>query len=313
MSVLVSVIIPVYNQENYLQECLDSVLEQTLKNIEIICIDDGCTDHSVDILQKYAQQDKRIIVLRQENKGASFARNYGMSEAHGDFIAFLDSDDYYPEKTTLQRLHSVAVANGVDICGGSIATFKDYEKKIEKKFPGDKNGYIFNEEKKLLYSDYQFDYGFTRFLYNRNLLITNKIEFPPYRVFEDPPFFVKAMIAAKEFYAIPDIVYLYRNSHKTNQYDDRKAIDYTKGVIENLEAAKQHGLHSLYKITLRRYLGFEKRFADVQSLDFLFILLTLYSKLDTNDEFNEVNNEFCNLLNEYFYAEGSIHKIVIKN
>jgi len=313
MTALVSVIIPVYNQENYLAECLDSVLGQSLNDIEIICIDDGCTDRSAEILQKYVQQDKRIIVLQQENNGAAFARNYGIREAHGDFIAFLDSDDSYPGKTTLQCLHSAAITNGVDICGGSIATLKDYDKKIEKKFAGDKSDFTFHEEKKCLYSDYQFDYGFTRFLYNRNLLSKNKIEFPPYRIFEDPPFFVKAMIAAKEFYAIPDIVYLYRNSHKINQYDAQKAIDFTKGVIENLETAKQHDLHSLYKITLRRCMGFAKRFSSVQSLDFLFLLLTLYSKLDRNEEFTEVNSEFCNLLNEYFYAEGSIYKAVIKN
>ena len=79
----VSVIIPVYNVEEYLCECLDSVVNQTLKDIEIICVDDGSTDDSLKILMEYAEKDSRVIVLKQQNKGAGVARNYGMTIAKG--------------------------------------------------------------------------------------------------------------------------------------------------------------------------------------------------------------------------------------
>ena len=97
----VSVIIPVYNVEQYLRPCLDSVLNQTLKNIEIICIDDGSTDDSLKILMEYAEKDNRITILKQKNKGAGVARNYGMSIATGEYFLFLDSDDFFSE-TLLQ-------------------------------------------------------------------------------------------------------------------------------------------------------------------------------------------------------------------
>ena len=91
----VSVIIPVYNAEKYLRQCLDSVVNQTLREIEIICVDDGSTDGSLAILQEYAANDARIKVLTQKNQYAGVARNNGMAAAQGKYFAFLDADDYY--------------------------------------------------------------------------------------------------------------------------------------------------------------------------------------------------------------------------
>lgn len=93
----VSVIIPVYNVEQYLRECLDSVVNQTLREIEIICIDDGSTDSSLDILKEYAAEDKRIILLKQKNLGAYPARNKGLGVAQGKYIGFMDADDTISE------------------------------------------------------------------------------------------------------------------------------------------------------------------------------------------------------------------------
>ena len=98
----VSVIIPVYNSEDYLQECLDSLLKQTLHEIEIICVDDGSTDGSLQILEKNAANDKRIQILHQENLHAGVARNNGLKAAHGEYVIFLDSDDFF--ELTLLRL-----------------------------------------------------------------------------------------------------------------------------------------------------------------------------------------------------------------
>lgn len=91
----VSVIIPVYNVQNYLQQCMDSVIAQTLSEIEIICVDDGSTDDSLNILHKYAEQDKRVRILTQSNAGAGAARNRGLREATGAYLSFLDSDDFF--------------------------------------------------------------------------------------------------------------------------------------------------------------------------------------------------------------------------
>ena len=90
--ILVSVIVPVYNVENYLRQCLDSITGQTLKNIEVICVDDSSTDSSKQILEEYAEKDERVKVITQPNKGAGAARNNGLSVAKGKYLSFLDSD-----------------------------------------------------------------------------------------------------------------------------------------------------------------------------------------------------------------------------
>lgn len=106
-SVKVSVIIPVYNAEKYLAECMDSVIEQTLKNIEIICVDDGSADESLRILKEYEKADRRVRILCQENAGAGAARNTGLAAAKGEYLSFLDADDFF-EPDMLERAYSKA-------------------------------------------------------------------------------------------------------------------------------------------------------------------------------------------------------------
>ena len=111
----VSVIIPVYNVELYLHQCMDSIIGQTLTDIEIICIDDGSTDSSFSILQEYAEKDNRIIVLQQENSGAGIARNAGMKIAQGEYLSILDSDDYF-EPEMLEKAYLQCEKDKADIC-----------------------------------------------------------------------------------------------------------------------------------------------------------------------------------------------------
>ena len=129
MNPLVSIIIPIYNTEKYLVECIDSVLNQTYKNLEIILVNDGSTDNSGIICAKYANKDNRIKVIHQINKGVSEARNTGLNIAKGDFINFIDSDDYI-DLDEIEILVKNRVENGV-VCNGSIVLYKN--RKIVKK------------------------------------------------------------------------------------------------------------------------------------------------------------------------------------
>ena len=90
----ISIIVPVYNTEKFLEKCLNSLINQTLKDIEIICINDGSTDNSLQILEKFANKDKRIQIINQTNSGPSIARNIGIKKAVGEYIGFVDSDDW---------------------------------------------------------------------------------------------------------------------------------------------------------------------------------------------------------------------------
>ncbi|MDE7201234.1 MAG: glycosyltransferase [Lachnospiraceae bacterium] len=127
--VKVSVIIPIYNVEKYIAECVESVQKQTLKEIEIICVNDGCSDISMQIVETMASEDKRINIINKMNGGASSARNAGLEETKGEYIYFLDSDDYImPE--TLENLYSQAMENNLDcIYFDAIAFFETEEVK----------------------------------------------------------------------------------------------------------------------------------------------------------------------------------------
>lgn len=133
---LISVIIPVYNVEQYLSQCLDSILEQTYQNLELVCVNDGSPDRSSDILEKYAAKDERILVVTQENQGLSGARNTGIRHAHGKFIMFVDSDDWI-EPETCEAAVSAALKYDADLVMWSYA--REYEN-------GSKDKYMFWED-----------------------------------------------------------------------------------------------------------------------------------------------------------------------
>lgn len=125
----VSVIIPVYNVEKYLRECLDSVINQTLKDIEIICVDDGSTDSSLSILKEYAQKDNRVVVLTQKNLHAGIARNTGLNIATGEWVHFLDSDDWV-ELNTYEELYKIATSQDANVIKFKCYSYDDKKKEI---------------------------------------------------------------------------------------------------------------------------------------------------------------------------------------
>ena len=130
--VKVSIIVPVYNVDKYLEKCLDSLINQTLKDIEIICVDDGSTDNSLEILEKYSQKDNRIIIINQDNAGVSVARNSGMKIAKGQYIGFVDSDDWV-DLDFYEKLYNSAIKNDADIAVSSIIRWRKYNKKYRVK------------------------------------------------------------------------------------------------------------------------------------------------------------------------------------
>ena len=121
---LVSIIVPVYNVEKYLPKCVDSLINQTYKNVEIILVDDGSTDQSGNICDTYLEKDNRIVVLHKKNGGLSDARNFGIEHAKGDYYSFVDSDDYLKEQT-IEYLVDAAENNDCQISVCNMIRFYD--------------------------------------------------------------------------------------------------------------------------------------------------------------------------------------------
>ena len=186
MAPKVSVIVPVYNTEKYLEKCLDSLTGQTLKDIEIICVNDCSTDNSLAVLQKYALSDDRIKVIDfKENKGAAIARNTGIDAATGDYIGFVDSDDFV-DLDFYEKLYNKAVETGADAVKGKLYLFniQKQEKYLEPWI--DINDDV---KKHLAY----FYFTFTTAIYKREFINKNAIRFLEELIhFEDPYFTIKA-------------------------------------------------------------------------------------------------------------------------
>lgn len=246
----ISVIIPVYNVEGYLGTCLDSVLAQDSK-LEVICVDDGSTDLSMEILRKYAARDKRLKVVSQLNGGAGAARNRGIEIAHGKYFAFIDPDDFYPAGDTLQKLINEAESNSALVCGGTL-DLVDIDGIPDHALLESNSFYIFKERGFKNFSIYANDYGWIRFIYNRSLFNNKKIRFPELYRYEDPVFLLKVADEAKVFYQIPDITYCYRVEYKETSWDAPKVRDLLQGIRENMDFTHSNGWFGLYSQIVRR-------------------------------------------------------------
>ena len=242
MSVAISIVLSVYNGESHLREALDSALGQTLQDIELLCIDDGSTDASGEILARYAEADSRVRVICQENMGVGRSRNTGIQEAVGEYLAFLDVDDYYPDSDCLQTLYDLAKKTGTHVAGGSLLFLRDGEC-IPAQI-GSTN-FSFASEGVIRYTDFQQAYYCQRFIFSRELFSDPQLRFPDYRRFQDVVFMTKTMLAAKELAVTPRPTYVYRPSSNYANLSETQINDMLLGYIDVLTIARDNNLYEL--------------------------------------------------------------------
>ena len=206
---IVSIIVPVYNVEKYLDECLHSISKQTFTSFEVIMIDDGSTDNSSKICKNYVSNDKRFHYYYQKNSGLSCARNKGLTLSTSDYIYFLDSDDFI-ESNTLEVLVKIAMRTKADVVVHNIN--QHYPDGIEKKkiwsIPGDRLLEIDELKEQILIAPC---YAVNK-LYSKSFLSKNKINFVPNICYEDVPFFVEFFLNNPKVYYTEKYLYNYRVS-----------------------------------------------------------------------------------------------------
>ena len=212
----VSVIVPVYNVRNYLPKCLDSIIGQTLKEIEIICVNDGSTDGSDKVLEEYAKKDSRIKIVNRENGGLSAARNTGMPYATGKYIGFVDSDDYidsamyelmYYNAEHFNSQMVICANHKLDDTTGIV--FDDDPYYTLGYFPKELNNRVFNHnDTKGFFQD--FCVMAWNKLYLRSFLEEKHARFPDGYIFEDGPFFTDIYFDMERVTLVRDFLYYYR-------------------------------------------------------------------------------------------------------
>jgi glycosyltransferase involved in cell wall biosynthesis len=199
-SVAVSVVIPVFDVAPYLRRCLASICGQTLRDIEIICVNDASTDASLDILREYAARDERITVIDLcENRGVAFARNLGIEAAQGEYLSFVDPDDYV-DPDFYEKLYTLAYAEKPDIVKGSIIIINEHGNAVHQ---------LINDC--IRKNKFKFSHQHTTAIYSRKLLWKNKIRYPDgLSNNEDGVFLLKAAYFADKIETIDTVHYIYK-------------------------------------------------------------------------------------------------------
>lgn len=205
----ISLIIPVYNVSEYLEDCLNSVISQNYGSFEVICVNDGSTDNSLQILEKYASKDERIKIINQENQGLSCARNSGIKAASGDYLVFLDSDDWI-EPNTLEIL-SKSVSDEDFIAFNGRRYFEDgtVEEPDEGVSELELTGWDYYNKYALKPHKFHFVCAVLR-LYKREFILKNNLFFEKGIYHEDNLFTPIACYYAQKVKVIPDSLYVYR-------------------------------------------------------------------------------------------------------
>lgn len=252
-SVKVSVILPIYNMEKYLEQCLDSLINQTLNKIEIICINDGSTDNSLEILQQYQAKDHRIKIINQENRGAAVSRNIGINIAEGEYLSFLDSDDFF-DKNMLKEAYQKAKITNSDICIYESYLYDNNTHNKQKcTFAVRKNELpykdVFNR-KDIKSNIFKSIMGWAwDKLYKKSFILNNNLEFQDQRTTNDMYFVFTSLLKAGRITVLEKPLYYHRRNDSNSLSNTReKSWDcFYKALLEVRNELKNMGIYEDYE------------------------------------------------------------------
>lgn len=248
-NVKVSIIIPMYNEEKTIERCIKSIVAQSLKEVEILCCDDGSTDNTLDILERLKANTDNLIILHQANLGAGPARNKCLDIARGECVCFLDADDYYLDESALEKMYTEMKCNSVDMACG-LMQFSE-----EGRLHAAKHNRVFVEDgncKVIDFKDYQYDFYFQCYMFNREIIEQNRLRFMPLWRYQDPPFLVEYFNFVQKYVVVPVEFYGYQKSQNKFKYDFKRVRDLLLGLKYELEIAIKNDYKKLEKEILYR-------------------------------------------------------------
>lgn len=251
----VTVIMPIYNAFSYLRPALDRVLDQTLREIELICVDDGSTDKSLEILKEYQKLDERVRIITETNAGPALARNKGIARARGEYVAFLDGDDFF-EPTMLEKMYSAAVENNLDIAIAGYDVYNDSLAKFETA-PKNEHDEIYrdgivtskNENPDEIFMSTTGS-AWNK-LFKKSFIVEKQLGFlPDVKMYEDVYFVVCALSLAERVSKIPEVLMHHRvYSSQSRARSFRKYYSHVPTVyVAVREFLRAHGMLAPLKI-----------------------------------------------------------------
>lgn len=295
----VSVIVPIYNAEQYLEECLESIRCQSLQDIEIICVDDGSTDSSLSIMQQYAQRDSRFRIIHKENSGYGSSMNLGIDAVRGKYIGIVESDDWIP-KEMMQTLYECAEMNEVDFVKADFYRFV-YQadgtiRKIYNHLAWDPQYYnrVLNPSDET--ETFKFIMNIWSGIYNTDFIRRNYIRFheTPGASFQDNGFWFQTFALAKRAYFLNRPLYMNRRDNPLSSVNNKEKVfascleyDFIREWVDKNLSGRKRYFYLCTEGRIRNYLFTIDRIGDVYKPDFYRRFREDYLKLRENDEVAE--------------------------
>ena len=295
----ISIIVPIYNAEKYLNKCIDSIINQSKKELEIILINDGSTDNSETIIKKY--NDKRIKYFKNKNQGIGKTRNFGIEKATGKYIMFLDSDDFL-ELNACEKMFEKAEKDKLDIVICDYYRYFDNGKKEEVKLPNFKNSSL--KDNPNIICEHLSPWAK---IYKTDLLKNNNIKFVENLKYEDAPFVIEALDCAKKIGKVnlPLNYYVIHEKSETTVRDERvfdiiKIID----IIRKYTKSKNYLKEKIDKLTVRIITNYtiQQRMQEDKNIGIRFI----------NEAFSYLKKEVPDYKNNKYYENRSFLKRTIE-
>lgn len=290
----VSIIMPVYNGEEFLEKSIESVSKQTLDEIELICVDDGSTDNSLQILKDLQKKYDFIKILTQENQGSGKARNHGIDESRGEYIGFLDADDIFVDPDALERMYELGNIHEADMVAGNLKELLPDGELIYNSNYKDDNYYEFKKIEKIHPKEYGVPWAFYKNIYKKNFLDDNDIRFRDLIRGQDPVFQAEVLVNIDEIYGLPTVLYAYLFPVKGKPYikvnSPKKKLHYITHYKKTFDIFEQNGLKSLsekYKPKFMNYLRYTRNSGDLEAYKIVL------------DVFGKENNYFENFEDDY--------------
>lgn len=296
----VSIVVPVYNVERYLRQCLDSIINQTLKDIEIICVNDGSTDDSLNILNEYAKKDNRIKIVNKINTGYGNSMNIGFSKATGEYIGIVESDDF-AELDMYNKMYNVAIKYSSEVVMSNFTEFET-ENSTYDVFNENFRGFEYNKvidpinEKSIFFTKPSIWSG----IYKRDFLVENNIVFSetPGASYQDLSFSFKIWASAKKIYLLKDAFIHYRKDNMNSSInssgkifcvcDEYGEIDkFLKNMILKDEKLKM----LIFSMKFKTYKWNYNRLTSVFQYTFLLRMVSEFKEAMLD---NKINNYYLN-------------------
>lgn len=308
--VKVSIIMPVYNGSEYLKTSIESIIKQTFNDIEIICVDDGSEDNSLELLNEMAEKYSCIKVLSQENQGSGKARNYGIDESEGEYIGFIDADDIFVDENSLELLYTKACENNADIVSGNLKKLTQDRVLVDNPNCAEDNYYCFEKDAFISPEEYGVPWAFYKNLFKKEFLDKNNIRFKDLIRGQDPVFMAETLAHADAVYGVNTDFYAYMFPVPGKPYlkvnNSLKKYHYTKhykDTFDIFEAAGMYKSSEKYKPKLLKYFNYSVKVNDLEIFEIAM------------DLFGIENHYFDNFRNEYdrFIIHHILRKIDIED